>query len=129
MKAILIRQPWAWLIVQGYKDVETRTWSTKYRGPILIHAAKTLNPAFDELCQVLREEFDIEVPPRKQLPRGGIVGQATIVDCVIEYDSDFFSGPMALCWRMRSRIRSRPARGGSEFSICERSALIDRIVA
>ena len=74
MKAISIRQPWAWLIVHGYKDVENRTWATKYRGPILIHAGKTLDPGFDELCQVLREEFDIHVPLRKELPRGGIVG-------------------------------------------------------
>lgn len=26
MKALSIRQPWAWLIVNGYKDVENRTW-------------------------------------------------------------------------------------------------------
>ena len=37
MKAISIRQPWAWLIVQGYKDIKNRTWAAKYRGPILIH--------------------------------------------------------------------------------------------
>ena len=93
MKAISIRQPWAWLIVHGYKDIENRTWATKHRGPILIHAGKTLAPEFDELRQELREDFDIGVPPRKELPRGGIVGQATIVDCVTDYDSDFFFGP------------------------------------
>ena len=92
MKAISIRQPWAWLIVQGYKDVESRTWATKHRGPILIHVGKTLDPAFDELRQELREG-DIHVPPRKELPRGGVVGRAAIVDCVTDYDSVFFSGP------------------------------------
>jgi hypothetical protein len=32
-KAISIRQPWAWLIVNSFKDVENRSWKTKYRGP------------------------------------------------------------------------------------------------
>ena len=41
MKALSIRQPWASLIASGKKTVETRTWETKYRGPILICAGKT----------------------------------------------------------------------------------------
>lgn len=38
MRAITIRQPWAQLIAEGSKDVENRTWSTRWRGPLLIHA-------------------------------------------------------------------------------------------
>ena len=52
MKAISIRQPWAWLIVHGYKDVENRTWATKHRGPILIHAGKTLDPYLNKSGRV-----------------------------------------------------------------------------
>ncbi len=37
MKALSVRQPWAWLIVNGYKDVENRDWNTKLRGQIWIH--------------------------------------------------------------------------------------------
>jgi hypothetical protein len=40
MKAITILQPWAGLIPAGAKTIETRSWATKYRGPIAIHAAK-----------------------------------------------------------------------------------------
>jgi len=40
MKALSIRQPWAWMIIYGGKDVENRTWHTDYRGPFLIHASK-----------------------------------------------------------------------------------------
>jgi hypothetical protein len=40
MKAITIWQPWASLIAIGAKQYETRSWETKYRGPIAIHAAK-----------------------------------------------------------------------------------------
>lgn len=41
MKALSIWQPWAWLIAAGQKRIETRCWSTLYRGPLLIHAGKT----------------------------------------------------------------------------------------
>lgn len=37
MKALSVRQPWAWLIVNGYKDIENRDWSTQQRGRIWIH--------------------------------------------------------------------------------------------
>jgi ASCH domain-containing protein len=40
MKIISIRQPWASLIVSGAKDVENRTWPTRYRGPVLVHASQ-----------------------------------------------------------------------------------------
>ena len=38
MKVLTIKQPWASLIVDGYKKYEFRSWKTKYRGEILIHA-------------------------------------------------------------------------------------------
>jgi hypothetical protein len=38
--APLIRQPWAALLAAGVKTFEIRSWATKYRGPVLIHAAK-----------------------------------------------------------------------------------------
>lgn len=41
MKAITIWQPWASLIALGVKTIETRSWSTDYRGPLAIHAAAT----------------------------------------------------------------------------------------
>jgi hypothetical protein len=45
MKALSVRQPWAWLIVNNYKPYENRTWSTKVRGPILIHASNAFDKA------------------------------------------------------------------------------------
>lgn len=46
MKAITVRQPWAWAIMHGGKDVENRSRNIagKYRGPVVIHAGK----AYDE---------------------------------------------------------------------------------
>lgn len=40
MKVITVRQPWAWAIAKGHKDVENRSWATSYRGPLAIHSAK-----------------------------------------------------------------------------------------
>ena len=40
MKALTLTQPWATLVAIGAKRIETRSWSTKYRGPLAIHAAK-----------------------------------------------------------------------------------------
>lgn len=45
MKVISIMQPWATLIVLGHKKIETRSWNTKYRGEILIHASAGKKPA------------------------------------------------------------------------------------
>lgn len=43
MKALSLWQPWASAIAIGSKRIETRSWSTNYRGPLLIHAAKRKN--------------------------------------------------------------------------------------
>ena len=47
MKALSLWQPWAGLVACGVKTVETRSWSTRYRGPLAIHAAKR-KPTVDE---------------------------------------------------------------------------------
>lgn len=41
MKALSLTQPWATLIAIGAKRIETRSWSTRFRGPIAIHASRT----------------------------------------------------------------------------------------
>ena len=42
MKALTIKEPWATLIIEGYKEYEFRSWKTNYRGKILIHAGKSI---------------------------------------------------------------------------------------
>lgn len=41
MKALTLTQPWATLVAIGAKKIETRSWSTTYRGPLAIHSSKT----------------------------------------------------------------------------------------
>ena len=87
---ISVRQPWAWLIVNGFKDVENRTWLTNYRGKIFIHAAQKFDKAGYEWVV---EHFNIQLPAPTKFERGGIVGEAELVDCVTVHESPWFSGP------------------------------------
>ena len=45
MKVLTIKEPWATLIIEGYKKYEFRSWKTNYRGEIYIHAAKARSKA------------------------------------------------------------------------------------
>lgn len=58
MKVLTVREPWAWLIVMGLKDVENRSWDTKYRGPVLIHASANVGEReWDAASAWVRERF------------------------------------------------------------------------
>ena len=90
MRALSIRQPWAWLIVNGYKDIENRTWATQFRGRAYVHAGqRIIRDDFPEQRAYLRE-LGIVVPA--DLPRGAIVGEITIADCVDGSESPWFCG-------------------------------------
>lgn len=95
MKALSVIQPWAWLIVNGYKPHENRTWNTKIRGPILIHASK----AFDQAgYDWVRDNFpEIELPLLQQFERGGIVGTAILWEVATASSSPWFFGPYGFC--------------------------------
>lgn len=54
MKCITLQQPWAGLILAGGKDVENRSWSTSHRGPLLIHAGRSIDSAAWQFPQVRR---------------------------------------------------------------------------
>lgn len=79
MKALSIKQPWAYLIAAGLKDVENRTWRTKHRGPFLIHAGKSFD--MDGYRWVRQNFPELAMPQPNEFPLGGIVGCATLVDC------------------------------------------------
>ncbi len=92
MIALSILQPWAWLIVNGHKDIENRTWVTHRRGQILIHAGKRWGREQREDLEEVREQFPHIVLP-DQFELGGIVGAARIIDCVSDSGSPWFNGP------------------------------------
>lgn len=95
MKVLSIRQPWAWCILYG-KPVENRNWWTSYRGPLGIHAAKGMTRDEYEECRDFAAGLGLTVPPMPDLPRGGIVGRANLVDCVTSHASPWFFGRYGL---------------------------------
>ena len=76
MKVITIQQPWATLVVMGVKQIETRSWNTKYRGQILIHASAKMTKEAKALCE--QNPFKKYIKDWSYLPLGAIVGRANI---------------------------------------------------
>jgi hypothetical protein len=111
VKALSIRQPWAWLIVNGHKDVENRTWRTAFRGEALIHAGQRLTAA---AIHRIRWEFpDVPLPETYEL--GGIVGRVSIIDCVMVMHSRWFEGPWGLVLRNPAVLPFSPCKGRLGF--------------
>ena len=77
MKVITIKQPFASLIAEDIKEYEFRTWKTKYRGELLIHAGKGI----DKKAMKKFEKYNLEYPS------GCIIAKATLTDC-IEIDDE-----------------------------------------
>lgn len=82
-KAISIKQPWAYLICAGIKDIENRTWATKYRGRVYIHASSQMAKyefTWKQSSELAKhEELDIVY--------SAIIGHVDIVDCVVNHSS------------------------------------------
>jgi hypothetical protein len=92
MKALTVRQPWAWAIVHGTKRIENRSRHFSHRGPLLIHAG--LSRA--ELGKLGWQ------PPAEHLAFGALIGVVEVVDCVplaqVEGD-EWAEGPHCLILR------------------------------
>jgi hypothetical protein len=105
-------QPWAWLIVNGHKNIENRAWQPqnpglRFRGPVLIHAGKRMDPNFKDAQDWMWP--DIERPCDFDL--GGIVGEAEIIDVVTDSLSEWFHGPYGLVIGKARPLPFRPCRG------------------
>jgi hypothetical protein len=108
-----VRQPWALWLMIGAKPLENRPWSTKTRGPILLHAGKNYDPAFDLvrkqcaapparmhhvgfLPQECREDVERAIARtsndrlRAASTVGAILGMIELTGCVFESDSPWF---------------------------------------
>jgi hypothetical protein len=109
MKAISIRQPFAALIVAGVKDIENRSWPTKYRGNILIHASKKVDK---NGFKMMKEMGIPESIVRNMINySGGIIGEAEIVDCVKKSKSEWFEGPYGFVLKNARPLWFKPCKG------------------
>jgi putative activating signal cointegrator 1 len=93
MKALTIRQPYASLVVSvdqygvPFKSVETRSWKTKYRGPVAIHAGKYRPDMFfmgmkERVSDIFAYAGLYGDQALSNLPYGAVIGKATLVDCI-----------------------------------------------
>jgi len=81
MKVITIKEPWASLIINGYKEYEFRSWKTNYRGEILIHTSQQV----DKEALKKFEDLNLNYQTSK------IIGKVTISDCKLidkEFDKE-----------------------------------------
>lgn len=120
MRVLSIRQPWAWLIVHGFKDVENRTWNTGVRGEILIHAGKAFDK--DGYLWVKQEFPQIPLPAPAEFDLGGIVGRVSLVDCVPPdadlaglVESPWYTGDYGFLLAAPSRLPFRSMKGRLGF--------------
>jgi activating signal cointegrator 1 len=128
MKALTVLQPWAQLLMLGAKRYETRSWKSKHRGPLVIHAGRTFSEVARSLCAV--EPFrsvlaKAAIRGPGYLARGVLLGAVFLEDCLptdeVLFDSadareaafgDFRPGRWA--WRMTTPVWLRepiPIRG------------------
>lgn len=73
MKVLTIKNPWATLIVNNYKEYEFRSWKTKYRGKILIHSSQNLE----------KNMLDRFKDYNLNYINGAIIGEAILTDCIL----------------------------------------------
>lgn len=119
--ALSVRQPWAWLIVNGWKDIENRTWRTGFHGPVLIHAAKGMTEdEYRAACRFLATDSRLvdalrALPDYGDFQRGGVVGMANLTECVEDSSSPWFVGPVGFKLTEARTLPFLPCRGALGF--------------
>ena len=121
MKALTLHQPWAWLVAEGLKQYETRSWATSYRGPLAIHAGKR-KPKADECNSAVIHAVG-GIYKLQFLTLGAVVCIVDLVECIptqrldcIDISTDRAFGdftPGRWAWRLANVRKIEPvaARG------------------
>lgn len=98
MKALSIKQPWAWAICnlpdEFKKDIENRTWNTNYRGEFLVHASKSFDDAgYERMKWYLNMlKYKGAIPLKNEFVFGSLIGKTTLVDVTQKARSRWFEG-------------------------------------
>ena len=119
MRALTVRQPWAWAIIHAGKDIENRSWWNRHcRGTVAIHASANAD-SVDELPR------GVTRPRDDALFRGAVIGIVDIVDVVERHRSRWFSGPLG--WVLRNpRALPTPISCNGRLGLWLLPANIDR---
>jgi hypothetical protein len=98
MKALSIKQPWAWAVMnlpkEYRKDIENRTWNTKHRGEFLVHASKGFDDAgYERMRWYLKElGYKGHIPTKKEFAYGVLLGTVELVDVTQKATSRWWEG-------------------------------------
>lgn len=114
--ALSVRQPSAWAILHGGKDVENRSLGSIRAGRmgpgrIAIHAATGMTRAEYEYLVWRWQRDGVRVPRPDALPRGAIIGSIEVACVVTESDSPWFGGEAGLLLRDPVACDPVPATG------------------
>lgn len=77
MKVLSIKEPYATLIANGDKLIETRSWKTNYRGELYIHASSA-----KIVKNYLTNQYVIDISKNLKMNYGNIICKAKLVDCI-----------------------------------------------
>lgn len=121
MKAISVRQPWAWLLLHARKDIENRTWATDHRGATFLHASKGMTrEEYSDCLDFLQADPRLEsafrsLPAFDGFQQGGVIGEITITECVKKSASPWFTGPYGFVVREPKVLPFWPCKGALGF--------------
>ena len=124
-KAISVNPAWAWLIVNGQKPLENRSWKCKHRGLTLIHASSRLTRSeysdvqnFLHNLASITKTTEIKIPSFHDLEKGGVVGCVDVVDCLSIHDqpySPWYMGQFAYILENAKPLPFFPCKGRLSF--------------
>lgn len=129
--ALSIRQPWAWAIIAGHKNVENRSRFAVSKGriecrQIAVHAAKGMTRAEYEAAADFMHRLGIKCPLPDLLVRGAIIGTVVVTRVVKKHFSPWFFGPCGLILENAVAIKPIPATGAlGYFERHESGALVE----
>jgi hypothetical protein len=119
-QCLAVRQPWAWAIVYGGKDLENRDWKRwkadwRFRGRVAILASAGMTKAEYVDGYACMLDIGVTCPPPHELIRGAIIGHVEVTGNVWQSDSPWFFGPGALTLRDPVPVLPIPALGQLGF--------------
>lgn len=139
---LVLHPGWAWLVANGWKTVENRSWLTNHRGPLLISAGSRCSRAhYDEVRAAVKSARENgakvpDLPPPAELERGAIVGAVVLSDITDGFTMNPWAEPGHYHWHFeraitlpRRRIRGQQCLFGVELTASEELALRSLIAA
>jgi hypothetical protein len=130
MKALTVRQPWAWAIIYANKDIENRIWPIHYRGDILIHAAKGCTKKEYQEAKEFCQSIGVAVPELNLLSRGQIIGVVRVVGCQFSTTANAWGMSQHYHWHLANPREITPIPYIGQLALFDvRDELVQKVVA